>query len=409
MRFLVTITAALVAGLLWFPHRNEQAAKQRPAGAPIPPSYFGMTVNAPLSTPWPAIGFGSLRTWDTGISWSDIAVGRGRYDWRKFDAIVDLAERHGVQLVYTFGRTPRWAARNPNAHGAYGSGQCSPPAKISDWEDFVRAAVHRAAGRIKFWEIWNEPQDPNFYCGDITTIVSMQKAAYKIIKSQGHELQVLTPSPTGGLGPSWMLRFLSAGGGDYADILTFHGYWDAEARSLPAVVSRFQVSARLGGQGGKPMWDTEASWGQDPPGMDQAQKAAFLAKYYLLHWSLGIRRLYWYSYDNKLGWGTLWDRKRGLLLPGIAYRQVRSWMLGAKMDRRCAPDSTSDAVWICGFARPGGYRALAVWTQGAPCTYRVGRRFVSYRDVAGRRYEVRNGEVTINTSPILLETMPSRP
>jgi hypothetical protein len=386
------------------PHTVARAAGPDVTSGPVPESYFGMTLNAPLTTPWPPIAFASLRTWDMNISWSDLAPERGRYDWSRFDAIVALAATHGVDIVYTFGRTPRWAARDPDAHGPYGPGQCSPPARLSDWEDFVRAVVARAAGRIRYWEIWNEPQEAGFYCGDVETMVNLQKAAHAIIKSQSGDLRVLTPSPTGGHGPAWMARFLSAGGGKYADIIAFHGYWDGEAHSLPAVVSRFKAVAQTAGQDRKPMWDTEAGWGQTPGDPDTARQAAFLAKYFLLHWSLGVERFYWYSYDNELGWGTLWDRESGLRPPGAAYREVRSWMAGATMSERCASDRAAHALWTCGFTRPGGYRALAVWTDGDARSYRAGPGFTHYRDLAGARQPIRNGVVTVTPSPILVES-----
>jgi hypothetical protein len=403
MKSLLAIAIAFFAPALLGTYEVGHATEMRASDIPIPASYFGLTLNAPLATPWPPIAFGSLRTWDMNISWSDIAVERGRYDWSKFDAIVDLAASHGTELVYTFGRTPRWAARAPDAPGPYGPGQCSPPAHLSDWEDFVRAVVTRADGRIKFWEIWNEPQDHNFYCGDIPMMVTLQKAAYAIVKKKSTEFQVLTPSPTGGLGPSWMWRFLSSGGGDYADIIGFHGYWDADALSLPAVVSRFKGVAQAR-HASKPLWDTEAGWGENPPNMDPASKAAFLAKYYLLHWSLGIRRLYWYSYDNELGWGTLWNQKSGLLPPGLAYQEVLSWMVDATMSQPCAPDGTRNPIWTCGLARPGGYRALAMWAEGPPRTYHIDGDFPHYRNLAGEHHVVRNGEVMLTSSPILLES-----
>ena len=408
MRAAIAAAAAGVVLAAAAAHCQEGAGAVPKTEMPVPASYFGMTINSPLTTPWPPFAFGSLRTWDMNISWSDIALARGRYDWRRFDAIVALAAQHHVDIVFTFGRTPRWAARHPDAGGAYGPGQCSPPMHVSDWEDFVQAVVARAAGRIKFWETWNEPQDPYFYCGDVATMVELQKAAYRIIKGQNADLQVLTPSATGGLGPSWLHRFLSSGGGDYADIIGFHGYWDADASSLPGVISRFSVAVHQAREGGKPMWDTEAGWGQNPAGMDATSKAAFLAKYYLLHWSLGIRRLFWYSYDNELGWGTLWDRKSGLLAPGIAYDQVRDWMIGAVMDRPCAPGGSSDGVWICGFSRPGGYRAIAVWTNGPRTTYRLAPGFLTQRDLAGKRQSVTDTEITVTSSPILLETSAER-
>src|SRR5665213_1913843 len=192
----------------------------------IPATYFAMTINRPLSTPWPSIPFGSLRLWDTKTQWVDISPVQGTYDWSILDSIVERAEHQGVDLIYTIGgRTPRWASANPSGPPIWRPGQCGAPSNIEYWDKFVRAIVTRMAGKIKYWEIWNEPQDPQFYCGDIPTMVSLAEHAYKIIKSIDPSLRVLTPSPTSMEGPQWMARYLASGGGRYADIMTFHGYW----------------------------------------------------------------------------------------------------------------------------------------------------------------------------------------
>jgi hypothetical protein len=394
----------LIATIALHSERGERPPVVGPADGPIPASYFGMTINAPLTTPWPQLDFASLRTWDANVSWSDIAPRPWAYDWRKFDAVVNLAASHHVELVYTFGRTPRWAAADGDAYSPYGAGQCSPPARLRDWEDFVRAVLARAAGRIRFWEIWNEPQDPAFYCGDVATMVQLQRAAYTIIKSESTNYYVLTPSPTGSTGPSWMSRFLSAGGGQYADILAFHGYWDTRASSLVAVANRYRALTQDAGKNAMPIWDTEAGWGQTPVDMTPAEQAAFLAKYLLLHWSLGISRVYWYAYDNELRWGTLWDRRTGLRPPGVAYREVRAWMLGMVMTDRCAPDGGDERIWTCGLSAPGGYRARALWTEGSPRRYSVREPFRFYRDLDGHRHRIRDGAVVVTSSPVLLET-----
>ena len=57
-----------------------------------------------------------------------------------------------------------------------------------------------------------------------STMVEMQRQVYEIVKSVDPAAKVLTPSPQGGYGPGWMSRFLASGGGNYADIMAFHGY-----------------------------------------------------------------------------------------------------------------------------------------------------------------------------------------
>ena len=86
---------------------------------------------------------------------------------------------------------------------------------------------------------------------------------------------------------------------------------------------------------------------------DPDLQAAFLAKFYLLHWSAGVERFYWYAYDNNK-WGTLWDAENGLHKAGIAYREVHQWLQDATMTAPCA---LNHALWTCNLVRENGYRA----------------------------------------------------
>ena len=123
-----------------------------------------------------------------------------------------------------------------------------------------------AGGKIKFWETWNEPQNPEFYCGDVATMVDLQRRTYEIVKTIDPGAMVLTPSPVNALGPAWMSRFLAGGGGKYADIMAFHGYLDpgTEAKSIIAIIAKFKAVFAEHRQETKPAWDTEAGWGQNP-------------------------------------------------------------------------------------------------------------------------------------------------
>jgi polysaccharide biosynthesis protein PslG len=402
---------ALVLGAFAFfaPSRLDSFSRRpilAPAAEAIPPSYFGMTLHSFEATPWPSIPFASLRTWDTGVVWADIHEAPNTYRWANLDALIALAQRRGVDLVYTFGRTPRWASASPDAKTPYGPGQCAPPAKIEYWDEFVRAIVSHANGKIKYWEIWNEPQNPDFYCGDVSTMVELQRRAYEIIKTIDPASMVLTPSPVSTLGPPWMSRFLAGGGGKYADIMAFHGYLapGADAESIISMITKFKAVFAEHGQETKPVWDTEAGWGEDPWLPDPDQQAAFLAKFYLLHWSAGIGRFYWYGYDNHL-WGTLWDPKSGLQKAGIAYREVHQWLQGATMTAPCV---SSRAVWTCNLARENGYRAKIMWTSAKASAHAsrmpVSDEYRQYRDLDGNLQKVVDRSVPLSYKPILVET-----
>ena len=380
-----------------------------PLAEPIPDSYFGMTLhNYKTTTAWPSIPIASLRTWDTAVNWADIQPSPNSYVWSNLDSLLDVAQKHGVDLVFTLGRTPRWASASPDSKSPYGPGQCAPPADVKYWEDFLRGVVAHADGRIRFWETWNEPQSPDsaVYCGDLATMVDLQRRTYEIVKTSVPGAMVLTPAPTGGYGPPWMSRFLGAGGGKYADIMAFHGYLapGSSPELITATISKFKAVFAENGQEMKPMWDTEAGWGEDQSLSDPDLQASFLAKFYLLHWSAGVARFYWYAYDNNK-WGTLWDPKNGLRKAGVAYREIHRWMQGAIMT---APCTLARSLWTCNLVRENGYRALVLWSTAKDSRdashVSVPDEFRQYRDLDGNLQKVIAGSIAISSTPILVET-----
>jgi polysaccharide biosynthesis protein PslG len=381
------------------PWKTKSGALAAPS--PLSSDFFGMTINHWQSVPWPTVPFASLRTWDTGVIWSNINRTPGVYDWRNFERLLTLAETHSVNVLFTFGQTPRWASSKPDAPTEYGeTGLCAPPSKLEYWDDFVKAVVTQARGRIKFWEIWNEPQDEKFYCGDIPTMVELQKRAYKIIKALDPSSLVLTPSPVGGAGPPWMWGFLEAGGGQYADIMAFHGYWGGSAENGVKIISDFKEVFAAKGDKSKPIWDTEVSWGENAKIPDPDAQAAYLAKSHLLHWSAGISRLYWYAYDNKT-YGGLWDKTNGLHKAGAAYQQIHKWMVGAELTKPC--EANNKRVWTCELSRADGYQAMAVWQSQGTSSFEAPAKYKQYRDLEGNVNPVTE-KISIGDRPILLET-----
>ncbi len=390
----------------------------------IPASLFGLHYFRP-GEPWPTVSFSSWRLWDTGTAWALINTAEGKYDWTQLDLLLDLARAHNIDLLYTFGRTPQWASLRPDeepGHEPQFRGGAAPPREMKYWEDFVRAiATHnkKQGGRIKYWEIWNEWDSPEYWSGDTATMVTMAQHAYRIIKSIDPNALVLTPdaSSEDNVIADYTNRFLAAGGGQYVDVITFHGYrWTPggyrhNPEDINSLVDAIRKVMAVNGQSAKPLWDTEGGWGQDVTLPDLDEQAAFLARHYLLHWSKGVERFYWYGWDGydesnpQNSWGTLWDPKRGgIQKPGIAYREVYKWLVGATMTSHCAVQSDG-TTWICGLSRPGGYEAQAIWNTAGNVSIRAPSQFRQYRHLDGNRVAIqRGGSVMIGIKPILLET-----
>lgn len=354
----------------------------------------------------PRLPIGTTRSWDShpGLDWSDINSNPGQYDLKQFNDFIRINQSRDTEIVYTLGRTPPWASSRPDAPGTYGPGQCAPPKRLEDWDKYVNALATEAAGHIRYWELWNEADDPEFYCGDIPTMVTLAQHASAIIKNIDPSAKILSPSVTGSTGPAWLGSFLSAGGASYVDIVSFHGYWSATAEDIIPVVASYRKIMKDTHVDSKPLWDTEASWAGigSYSITDYSKRSAFLAKYYLLHWSLGIPRFVWYAYDGGQRWGGLWDKGAGLHRDGVAYREIYKWMVGASMNEPCSEDRSG--TWTCDLERSGGYHARAIWNSRSSVRYSVPARFRGYRDLDGKTNTVLGRSITVRDEPILLET-----
>jgi len=386
--------------------QSETTAATATEGSPVDGSFFGLTV-LDYENVKPALTFGITRTWDAypGLDWADANPSPGEYKFRPLDNYLSMYGGTGHEVIYTFGRTPRWASTRPDQKGAYFEGQCGAP-NLDAWDAYVRAIVQHAAGRIHYWELWNEPDQSRFYCGDIPQLVQMAQHAYPIIKQLDPSAVVLSPAMTGGAGAGVLAQFIAGGGGKTFDAVAFHGYEGTNAEAIIPIVAVYRHAlASYNLDVNLPLIDTECSWGGNPIG-DEAHQAAFLAKYFILQSSAKVSRVLWYAYDGDPQWGRLIDSQNHLLQDGVAYAETYKWLVGSVLQSACVADSTG--TWTCQVSRPEGYQALIVWNSNATndIGYRVPGWAVDYRDLAGHVTSVINGSVPIGNNPILIESKP---
>ncbi len=377
----------------------------------IPHTYFGIHGWGFESghTPWPLALIGAYRTWDSGAVWSSMELSRGNYDWSKLDSIVEYMQGKGVDLLFTFGRTPQWASSSPAQNCAGGPGQCAPPSDFNDWATFVQAIASRYKGRIKYYELWNEPDAERFWTGTTVQLVQMAKLAYPIIKQADPAAQVLTPAPQGVNGYLWMEGYFAAGGQQYADTVAFHGYpgYDGQNRAnAPETWIKILLnmnSALAYYNVHKPLWDTEFSWEFNDRLADPTQQAAFVARMYVLHWLYGVDRAYWDMWDGSTG--TLW---MGQETPaGTAYEVMTRWLAGASLDT-CKHDD--QGTWTCHLARANGLQSWILWNVNGPAEVQPDGDWALHTeyDLAGRNHEISaSAPVEISTLPVMVEGAPA--
>jgi hypothetical protein len=362
----------------------------------VEPAFFGMGMNhAHQSGRWPSVPFGSLRLWDTGVSWKEIERQPGTYDFSLLDRWLSLAESQGTtDVLYTFGKTPEWCR-------PAGTKARTPPADLGCWDRFVTAIVRHAHGRIRSWELWNEPNLNADPAGEVATFVEMARRASRIIKGMDPRAIVVSPSAAYS-GPGrppvlWVRDFLAHGGGAYVDAIAFHGYKKTVPEEIAVMVSDIRQAMQAHGIGGKPLWDTESNWTQNGLSDPDAQ-AAFLARSYLVQLESGVQRFYWYSWDNEQGWGALSQHGKATKA-GRAYGELYRWLVGAVARAPCS--QTGEGTWSCAFRLAGGRDALIVWNTAGARSYSPGSQYTVMRNLEGGEERVLK-QIEIGPKPLLL-------
>jgi hypothetical protein len=391
----------------------------------ISPQFMSMSIFSqnfgPTTLPgnyWPSVPFGGFRLWDTHTGWPDLETSNGVYRWDVLNGWLNFAQSHGINdVMYTFGSTAVWASSNPtDTTCKYGPGTCDSPSDIDIngvgtdqmWIDFVTNLVTVGKGRIKYYQLWDTPQDKTHWTGSIYQLVRMSQDAYNTIKAIDPNAKVLSP-PSGayhGAPNTCMIanretNFFKNGGGAYSDIISFNTYYDEVAEDIIPVIACLKTMLTTYGQNTKPLWASEGGWGTSTDLSDQTLQSAFLARSYLILLSQGVSRFYWYAWNNP-NWGTLYNKNLGVLPPGKAYGQVYGWIVGRSLSQPCAVDA--NGVWTCVLTGGNGYQAQATWVQGASQSYTPPSQYIRYRNLLGTATSIApSQQITITTSPILLE------
>jgi hypothetical protein len=392
----------------------------------VSPAMFGLHIQFLFSQPasvWPAVPVGSWRLHDTrGVRWFEVQPTKTTWDFTLLDQYVTLGTQHGVAVMLTLGQTPTWASARPTETGAFQPGSAAEPSSIAYWQTYVRTVVTRYKGKIKAYEIWNEPDGKQYYSGTPQMMVTLAREAYSIIKQVDPAATVVSPGETGG--PYWLDPYLAAGGGNYADVIAYHFYTpatDPGPEELPLKIAAVKAVMAKYGQQSKSLWNTEFGYCMASsdgsvtdavcngvlPGrhvLSADMGASYLARAYLIGAAYGITRFFWYSWDNKV-LGLVQPDRATLKPSAIAYREVRNWMVGSRVDR-CLGDATG-IIWTCQITRPDFTVAHVVWRTTGTSAFALPADWkpVLQRFLNGSSSAIGAGaqSVQIGTSPIYLQ------
>jgi hypothetical protein len=163
-------------------------------------------------------------TWvKQNFSWIDIeGAGKGALDWSESDRIVEAARRYGLDIVARVDKEPEWARKGATK---------GPVANYADYGELLFQMATRYKGKIRAYEIWNEPNLGREWGGqaDAVEYVKILKIAYERIKQADPGAAVVTGglSPTTAWGENvpdedFLKRMYVSGAKPYFDFLGVH-------------------------------------------------------------------------------------------------------------------------------------------------------------------------------------------
>jgi len=348
------------------------------AAGPIPEPAFGMHVPTVSIGTDPGVTYGSIRLWDSGVTWGQVQQKKNLYWWNGLDAAIANANNQKVSTLYVLGGTPTWAATNTNQGTYPNKGAASVP-KMKDWKNWVRAVTSRYAESIDSYQIWNEADLTNYWAGTPKQMANLTKAATKIIRKNDPTAKIVSASSTVRLKSSYN-RFFPA----YlkalkkakwpVDVIAVHTYPAGNGNPADRVSNIETVLAdvkKAKVPASKELWDTEVNYGIPGPGkikgqsIGGAQAASWVAQTYLDNLLLGIDRSYWYFWSpatNRIGI-TLQDGTPG----AVGYQTVNDWLAGSYYS--CATGSGTTPN-LCQLGDNDNPEVIA-WVSSGSATYTV--------------------------------------
>ncbi len=241
--------------------------------------------------------------------WEDIEIhARGDFQdrrndpprsaWEKYDRIVQAAEDQGIELLVRLDDPPDWAYAHPEAEGA----KKGPPDDLEDFGNFVGEVAKRYCGRVRYYQIWNEPNiypewgerdvDPAGYAALLKVAAAHARAACPDVVLVSAALAPTTePGGRNMNDLSYLEGLYDAGWQADFDVLAAQafGLWTGptDRRASPGRANFARptllrdIMVRRG-DAETPVWLTEFGWDSPPEAMDapygrvdEARRAAY--------------------------------------------------------------------------------------------------------------------------------------
>jgi hypothetical protein len=362
------------------------------AGPPLPrdvlESPFGIVC------PWAEVGASGMgAVWcrcgggATSLGdWPGIQPSADVFAWGAADGEMGRYEADSLVPAPILSYTPDWASRAPGTTDP----RSRPPVDLWDYYRFCREISRRYAGRVWFWEIWNEP-NIGFFEGTTSEYADMVKAGACGVLAGDPKAYVVFGGMAGVDRPFLDLCY-QHGVAPYFDVMACHPYqWGAvfDYRWFFEKLTTCRRAMDDRGDPGKPMWLNELGWSTGDAAITEDVQARLLVQCYvsaIARRDLGVERVFWFCVKDwgGPGYGLYADDSRKK--PAwYAYQTMARSLRGLKCIGTVA---AGDAARAYAFGAEGQADAvLVLWSADAgehPADLALAKEPTRAWDIAGK-------------------------
>lgn len=325
--------------------------------------FFGVNYKYRSSDSASGINIGTVRSHDLENGkgrWQFIEPSDNVWDFVDLDKFVNTNYALGRDILIILFGTPQWASARPNERNAYSDqspeqivynrGIAAEPADMTKWDRFCTTVATRYLGKVKYYEVWNEPnqfndgtgaipETPFFFSGTFAKLAEMVRRAAQAIKAIDPTAKIISPATTtwssisGKSAETYTAGMLVAPTGDgstvmkdWVDIIGVHLYLanDNTTKDLAGIIDNVNAAKATAGVSGLDTWDTESA-----PIIPNAnlcteeQLKIFLTRFMITLAAKGVKRTMYYHMDdgfygffNKPSIISYWNSLNQLLISG---------------------------------------------------------------------------------------------
>ena len=218
------------------------------------------------------MGVGTIRQ---PFEWYRVERSPGRYDWSAYDGYVADAAKAGMSILPMLIAPPAFESSRPASSV---SRAMFPPKSNAEYARWVASAVRRYGPSgsfwranpslpfvpIRSWQVWNEPNIPNFWRSGVNAkeyVALLRAASTAIREADPHAEVVAAGLPNSNLGVpflDYLERMYRAGARGLFDTLAIHPYSHDVAGLLDLVERARLVMDRWHDH--SKLWITEFGW-----------------------------------------------------------------------------------------------------------------------------------------------------